>query len=350
MSTVAGVRRLLLDEAPGERRGVVLLDGRPERLLIERDGEGPDAPLGARFVGRVTSLADDRAFVALPDGPDGVMRPPSDAPPAEGAAVEVEVGAEARADKGPRLTWRAAAAGPPRRLSPGPTLAERLAGFAPGEAIGGGADAEAAADLAQEAVLAVRHRFRGGLTLHVEPTRALTAVDVDLAAGAADGAGGASMARRAREANLSAVRHAVRLVRLKGLAGVTVVDLAGLPPAHDRGLLRAEAERALAADGPDASAAGPDRFGLLVLARPHRERPLAEALLGADGAPTPRTVAQRLVRELRRQCAAEPGSRWVALAPAPVAEALALLLADLGPRVSLRELAGGAGEAHIRPA
>ena len=40
---------------------------------------------------------------------------------------------------------------------------------------------------AEDAALAVTHRFRGGLTLHVEPTRALVAVDVDLAAG--DGAG-----------------------------------------------------------------------------------------------------------------------------------------------------------------
>ena len=349
MSTVAGVRRLLLDEAPGERRGVVLLDGRPERLLIERDGEAPAAPLGARFVGRVTALAADRAFVALPDGPDGVMRmsepAPARAPPAEGTAVEVEVVAEAHAEKGPRLLWRRAATGPPRRLSEGPVLADRLAAFAPGESIAGGAEAEEAADLAQEAALALAHRFRGGLTLHVEPTRALTAVDVDLAEGTA-GAG----ERRTREANLSAVRHAVRLVRLKGLGGLTVVDLAGLPPAGDRGLLRAEAERALAADGPDASAAGPDRFGLLVLARPRRERPLAAVLLGPDGEPSPRTVAQALVRALRRQAAADPGSRWVAAAPRPVAVALAPLLTKLGLSVGLRELAAGGGEAHIHPA
>lgn len=341
MSTVPGVRRLLLDEAPGERRGVVLLDGRPERLLIERDGEGPDAPLGARFVGRVTTLAGDRAFVALPAGPDGVLRLASPHPP-EGAAVEVEVAAEAYAEKGPRLVWRAAAEGAPRRLAPAPLLAERLAAFAPGAELERGAVAREAADLAEEQALAVTHRFRAGLTLHVEPTRALTAVDVDLAAGRG------AAPRRLREANLSAVRHAVRLVRLKALAGVTAVDLAGLPGVEDRGLLRAEAERALAPDGPDASASGPDRHGLLLLSRPRRERPVAAALLGPDGAPSPRTVAQRLVRELERQGSAEPGARWLAVAPPAVAAELAPLLPLMGPRFGLRELAPGGGEAHIR--
>ncbi len=345
MSTVAGVRRLLLDEAPGERRGVVLLDGRPERLLIARDGEGPAAPLGARYVGRVTALAGDRAFVALPGGPDGVMRTsPTAARAVEGAVVEVEVAAEAYAEKGPRLIWLGAGAGAPRLLAAASDILSRLQAFAPDAELERGAGAREGADFAEEAALAVTHRFRGGLTLHVEPTRALTAVDVDLAPGMAAGA------RRGREANLSAIRHAVRLLRLKALAGAAVVDLAGLPVSDDRGVLRAEAERALAADGPDAAADWPDRFGLLALARPRRERPVAAVLLGPDGRPSPRTIAQRLVRELERAAASEPGSRWIVAAPAAVAAALAPLLPRLGPRFALHKLAEGAGEAHIRPA
>ena len=42
-----GVRRAFLDRSPGETRGVVLLDGRPERLLIVRDGDATPR-LGAR--------------------------------------------------------------------------------------------------------------------------------------------------------------------------------------------------------------------------------------------------------------------------------------------------------------
>ena len=33
------VRRFFFDAMPGERRAVVTLDGRPEHLFIERDGE-----------------------------------------------------------------------------------------------------------------------------------------------------------------------------------------------------------------------------------------------------------------------------------------------------------------------
>ena len=43
-------RRLFLDEAPGEVRGVVTLDDRPERLLLWRDGDEP------RLLGEATWL------------------------------------------------------------------------------------------------------------------------------------------------------------------------------------------------------------------------------------------------------------------------------------------------------
>lgn len=343
MSTPGGVRRLLLDEAPGERRGVVLLDGRPERLLIERDGEGPDAPLGSRWSGRVSALAGDRVFVELPHGPAGVMRTPP-VPVTLGAPVQVEVVSEAFGAKGPRLAWCAIGEGARRRLAAAPALVERLRACEPGTEVERGLLAREAADLAQEAALAVEHRFRGGLTLAVEPTRALTAVDVDLAAG--EGAG----AKRVTEANLSAIRHAVRLLRLKGLGGVTVIDLVGFPEPDTRGLLRAEAGRALAVDGPDAQATAPDRFGLLHLSRPRRERPLAAVLLAADGRPSARTLAQSLVRDLQREGRAEPGGEWVVEAAPEVACEIAPLLAAAGVRAGLQEVADDRGRSHIRRA
>ena len=268
----AGVRRLLVDASPGERRGVVLLDGRPEHLLIERDGPSDVVALGARLVGRVGAWAGEQAFVQLHVGPPGLMKAPPGERPAQGAAVEAAVAAEAWRDKGPRLRWIGPSEGPPRPLAPPPPLHAQLAALAPGVEIERGDLAREAADLAEEAALSVEHRFRAGLRLVVEPTSALTAVDVDVAAGQ-----GASAAR-IREANLSAVRHAVRLLRLKSLGGTAAIDLAGFPDAGLRGLYRAEAARALAADGPDADAAPPDRFGVLMLSRPRARRPV-EALL-----------------------------------------------------------------------
>lgn len=344
MSTPAGVRRLLLDEAPGERRGVVLCDGLPERLLIEREGDAPAAALGARLVGRLRAAAGGRAFVDLPDGPPGLVRLPS-APPPEGAALELEVAAEAQGGKGPRLRLLGLAEGAPRLLAGAPALADRLRAFAPGTTVERGEAAREAADLAQEAALAVSHRFRGGLTLHVEPTRALAAVDVDLEAG--EGAGG----RRLREANLSAIRHAVRLLRLKALGGVAVLDLLGFPEPEQRGLLRAEAARALAPDGGEAVAAAPDRFGLLHLSRPRRERPLADVLCDPDRRVSARTTAQRLLRDLEREGRADPGAVFQVVAPPDVVGRLAALPPPPRPRFTLQEEVAVAREAaHIRRA
>ena len=42
-------RTLFLDRGLGEDRGVVLLDGRPERLLIAREGEAAAIQVGARL-------------------------------------------------------------------------------------------------------------------------------------------------------------------------------------------------------------------------------------------------------------------------------------------------------------
>ena len=73
---MSGVRRAWLDVSPGERRGVVTLDGRPERLVIERDvldGEAAASPapapvrLGERWRVRIGARSPDRreAFVDL---------------------------------------------------------------------------------------------------------------------------------------------------------------------------------------------------------------------------------------------------------------------------------------------
>ena len=68
-------RRGYLDVGIGETRAVVTLDGRPERLLIARDGDLPSQAVGAQVVARVRKL--DRAlaiaFLDLGEGPDAVL-------------------------------------------------------------------------------------------------------------------------------------------------------------------------------------------------------------------------------------------------------------------------------------
>ena len=47
-------RRAYLDAGVGETRGVVTLDGRPERLLIARDADIACQALGAVVIGRAS--------------------------------------------------------------------------------------------------------------------------------------------------------------------------------------------------------------------------------------------------------------------------------------------------------
>ena len=96
---MSGARRLYLDTGPGETRGVVTLDGRPERLLIERGDEIAVQATGAVVVARVRRIERGfgSAFLDLGEGPDAVLALSGDAAKlAQGASVEIEITAAAR--------------------------------------------------------------------------------------------------------------------------------------------------------------------------------------------------------------------------------------------------------------
>ena len=81
-------RQFFLDRCVGEVRGVVTLEGRPERLMIQRDGDIPALQLGARNVARVRSLekAIGVAFLDLPGGVEAIYSLRTDElPPVRGA-------------------------------------------------------------------------------------------------------------------------------------------------------------------------------------------------------------------------------------------------------------------------
>ena len=58
-------RRLFLDRSPGETRGLVLLEGRPERLWIERDGDASGPRLGERHRARVEEISPGLGLARL---------------------------------------------------------------------------------------------------------------------------------------------------------------------------------------------------------------------------------------------------------------------------------------------
>jgi Ribonuclease G/E len=342
-------RRAYLDRSEGETRGVVTVDGRAERLILRRDDEDLSLVLGARLIGRVTTVEPSigAAFVDAGTGADIMLPFKPDARPVRGATVEIEIRSEPRAGKLATARLLGVGEGPPRLLANPPSIAEFLGRFTRDGAVIEGREARRAADEAEAEALEILHPLPGGGTLAIEPTRALTAVDVDLGERK-----GADVKRVARQANLTAIAEVARLLRLKGLGGLVVIDLVGR--GHDGAALLAAARQAFAPDNPGVAIGPVGRFGTMELSIPRRTRPVAERLRDSDGRLSDRTLAQRLIRRIADEAAAQPGARLaaacapsVAVAAEPLAKALA---ARIGARFSVRGDAGVPREVmDVRP-
>lgn len=337
-------RRAFLDVGVGETRGVVTLDGRPERLILVREDDAARQALGAVSVGRVRKVERTLAlaFVDLGEGPDGVLNlRPEMGRIAEGQAVRVEVRAEARGGKGASLRWAGEAEGPPRLIEPAPSLEAELAALAPRQPIVTGPEAREMADAAEAEALARIFPLPGGGTIAIERTRALIAVDVDVGERGGERAGGEAK-RVTRAANLAALGVAARVLRLKGEGGLVVIDLAGR--GHDGPALLAAARAAFAPDNPGVALGPISRFGTLELTVPRRRRALAERLLDEAGRSTAQTLALRLMRALEREALAEPAARIAVRAAPDVAAAASLYLKRLTDRFGARlDLSAEAG-------
>ena len=323
---------VFLDDTPGEVRGVIARDGRFEQLLVQRDEDVAEHRLGARCVGRVAEVHPGLkgAFVDL--GPDlhGFLPFRGQDRLTGGQKVEVEVSAEPRESKGPTLRLIGAGEGAARLLAPGPTVAEMLERLAPGVApVTGLAAIQAGRDAEEEASRPGELFPDTGLDLMVQRTRALIAVDLDLAP-----ASGVSFGASARtRANRQGLHAAARRIRLKRWGGLMVVDLIGT--GQDGDVVMAAAKQAFGGD-PDVVFGPVNRFGVLQLSVPWRLTPLEEILNGPDGRRRPAQRAQDMVRSLRFDLLSDTTAARVILRCAPDDAALAgPLVAKLGPRAHL---------------
>ncbi|MEI9890909.1 MAG: ribonuclease E/G [Caulobacteraceae bacterium] len=305
---------------------MITSSGRPERLLIEREGDVYPR-LGLRRAARVIQV--DRtlglALLDLGGGREASLRLKADRPPpVQGQALEVEIAIEPQGGK-PAVA-RVFSEGEATAAAPA-SLEARLAALAPGAAVTEGVKARQVADQAEEEALAIEHPAPGGGSLAIEPTRALVAVDIDLGSG-----GGRDAKRAARQANLGALAELGRLLRLKSLGGLVVIDLVGR--GHDGQALTHAAQSAFAADQPGVAIGPITKFGTLELALPRRYRPVREILCGADGRLSAESLALRLVRAIERQAVAEPGARLRVICAPEVAAAAA------GPAAVLAGIVG----------
>jgi Ribonuclease G/E len=317
-------RSLFLDRGPGEVRGVVTLDGRPERLILRREDDDPRLQLGARLVARVASLEPtlSTAFLDLGGGVEAILPYKPDARPQRGQAVEIEIRNEPQRGKLAVARLLGPAEGAPRIVSPAPDLEAELRNLARDAEVVTGRAAREAADEAEAESLESVHPLPGGGSLAIEPTRALVAVDIDLGERK-----GPDAKRVTRQANLAALGAVARLLRLKSLGGIVVIDLVGR--GHDGAALLAAARAAFAPDNPGVAIGPVGRFGTMELSLPRRTRPLAEVLLDDRGALSDRTLALRLIRRLQSEGEAQRGARLVGRAAPAVAESAAPLLPKL---------------------
>ena len=123
-----------------------------------------------------------------------------------------------------------------------------------------------------DAIEALRHpkvALSGGGHMFVEPTRALTAVDVNTGADTSPAA--------ALKANLAAASELPRALRLRGLGGQIVIDFAPLPK-RDRRQIETAMTRACRTDSIETSVVGWTPLGHLELQRKRERLPLSEAL------------------------------------------------------------------------
>lgn len=322
-----------LDDTPGEVRGMVVRNGRFERLLIQRECDAAQVRLEARSVGRVAAVDAGLkgAFVDLGAGePFGFLPLRKSDRLAVGEKVEVEVSAEPREHKGPTLGLIGAGEGEPRLLRPGPDVAEQLARLAPGVEPRAGAAAIRASLEAEEEALAPGALFAHlGIRLAVERTRALVAVDIDHAA-----APGRDGRRDKGRANRDGLMQAARLIRLKGWGGLVAVDLVGT--GHDGAAMLAAAKAAFGGD-PGIGFGPVNRFGVLMLSLPWRTTPVEEQLLGPGGRPTGETRAIEAVRRLRLALVEDTAAPWLTLrCPPAIAARAGTLAARLGPRARVK--------------
>jgi ribonuclease G len=326
--------RLLVTASPGEVRAAALgADGRLADFAIWRPG-APDG-VGDIYRGFVAKRAPalSGAFVSLGHGSDGFLPDTQGAAgKAEGDSVIVRITRSAQGGKGPRLSAQVdetLAAGPPGLLKRGPdpvlrlarlwpdapievdepTILARLSAVLPGRArAGGGFDAvleEEVASLAEPTI-----RLAGEAILHIHPTPALVAIDLD----AGSAAGSREPARMVHQPlNLAAIPEISRQIRLRNLSGAILVDLAGLVPRQRRRLGDVFAA-SLSSDPLRPRFLGFTALGLAEIVRPRVGPPLHELLTGAHAA------GLSALRKIAAEDRAAPRGAWaLRAAPAIVA-------------------------------
>lgn len=314
---------ILVSRTPGETRYALLSEDTLLAVVHRRDA---DAQPGAVYHGRVraTVPGTGAVFVDYGDALPGVVyvKPI----PPEGSAIAVMVSVPPRPGKGaelkPAKSEVAAGAKLPLLVAPAPEpvvewlgrygasiraiICQPLREMARVRAMlddDAPVESHSEADLftafgvdeAIEAALRPEVKLPSGGSIIIEPTRALTVIDVN--------SGGSDPAK----ANTEAVQAAALELRRRNIAGHVLIDII---PTKARATVPRLMTKALAADPVPSQVVGLTPLGLLEMTRQRMGLSLSEALMD-KGELSAATVAYRALRTVVREAAKSGAPQWV---------------------------------------
>ena len=311
-----------VDAGIGETREALLRGGRAIALRVVRASDaGARARWGEMYCARVREVDQRRrgAFLDLglsvehgflPLGHDGRARRGGKERVAlrEGQGVIVAVTREAARGKNPVVDLQEIGHdGEPPHLIARHACDEEMV-------LARAADAQVRAKLdgLVEDALARAAPIPGGGLLSIEPTAALTAIDVD--AGARQGSGDPD--RFALDLNIAAAQEAARHIRLRSLGGVIAIDFVNMRAKSHRKVLEDAVRTAFSGDPWSVQLGGLSQFGVFELARAQLRRPLHELMRDDDGRLSVESVALMALRAIEREARSNTG-RQIACTVAP---------------------------------
>lgn len=342
-----GLTRILKQDSPGETRAIAIdAAGLPWRSFHQRwDGQHDHARLGAVMPARLRADAQGQggAFVELESGEDAFLAQ-KDRPShlTQGQSFFVRIVSEQRRAKLARVK-SVKAAGEPQDA-----FTAWLHSLPNHSALSITDDAESVEAAFQEA-LTGHVTIPGGGTLHIEHTRALTAMDIDTSGRQSKGSAGA----KALSVNLAACEAAARQIALRDLGGAIVIDCLAPLNAGSNAKVRQHLSACFQrASTRHIEVLTPSRFGLMHAAIAWGQCPVSNTLLEADGWPTPETRLLDALRSVEREARASGAGLFKLALPKPVLSAYRdrrnacdlALKAYFGGRVTIEQTDGNTVE------
>ncbi|MBL8530691.1 MAG: ribonuclease E/G [Hyphomonadaceae bacterium] len=333
-----------IDAAIGETREALVREGKPIALRVVRASDsGARARWGEVYCARVREvdvrrrgafldlgLSRDQGF--LPLGDDGRARRAGRERVRlhEGEGVVVAVVREAARGKSPVLELQETGHdGAAPHLLARHECDEELVLAKPAES-----QMRAKLDALVEDCLSRTAPIPGGGALTIEPTAALTAIDVDAGARA----GSSDPDRFALELNLAAAQEAARQIRLRNIGGIIAIDFVHLRSKQHRKQLEEGVRAAFAGDPWSVQFGGLSAFGVFELSRAQLRTPLHEQMRDPDGRLSLETLALAAVRAIEREARVASGRQIVCSVSAEVKAWLDV--AEIGWRAELSNRIG----------